>query len=383
MLDRLPPELLAEILDVVALFSPVRASETLFACCLVSRAICDVAEPILWRRVELDCDTAATSLFAALRGGHDGRQTRELNMEYYHWIGVGVKVPSLVSSIIEASPCLTKVSFRGGRRTVSAKEASALASLTCEHRFPSSCRPWSCADVLPGTALREVSFRLIGLDGLFLGSYTPSSSFSVLTLIDCTILPSTLESLLETAKTPNLRVLHIVGLRHPVTSLVYAPSLSTELLSRVERVYLQVSDFSDGAATPLISPERVPFKLDRQAYLTRNPTFAPIHITLELPYASQWRNTTLREAIEVFERPLPFLAGTTSLKSFSISGKPPQWRSSHLPTIRTAYDTLLRCAADAGVEVRWVEGHPFDDFGRYLKEKEKEREANVSLGERE
>jgi hypothetical protein len=136
MLDRLPPELLAEILDFIALFSPVRASETLFACCLASRAIRDVAEPILWKRVKLDCDTAATSLVEALRRGHDGTQTRELEMKFYRWDRDQVKAPSLVSSVIEASPLLTKVSFRGGRRTVSAEEASALASLACEHSSP-------------------------------------------------------------------------------------------------------------------------------------------------------------------------------------------------------------------------------------------------------
>jgi hypothetical protein len=127
------------------------------------------------------------------------------------------------------------------------------------------------------TALKEADFRLIRLDEMFLRSFSPSSSFFSLTLIDCTIRPTVLESLLETSKTPNLRVLHIVRLRQPVTDLVYAPSLSTELLSRVERVYLQVSDFSDGAA-PLPDPsERVFFKLDTPLNMTRSATLALTH----------------------------------------------------------------------------------------------------------
>jgi hypothetical protein len=141
MLDRLPPELLAEVLDIVARFSPVKASARLLACCLVSRVIRDVAEPILWRRVKLDCETAATSFVAAWRRGQDGRQMRELNMPLSLYGRDQMKVRSLVSSVIEASPSLTKVSFRGGRRTVSAKEASALASLTCEHVSPPPYRP--------------------------------------------------------------------------------------------------------------------------------------------------------------------------------------------------------------------------------------------------
>jgi hypothetical protein len=85
------------------------------------------------------------------------------------------------------------------------------------------------------------------------------------------------------------------------------------------------------------------------------------------------------------ERPSESSSGPSlsSLKSLSLSSKLPRWRYSHPPSLERAYSTLLRSAVDAGVEVRWFEGNPFDDFGRYLKQKEKEREANTSVGGRE
>ncbi|GAA5866719.1 hypothetical protein JCM8547_002735 [Rhodosporidiobolus lusitaniae] len=56
MLDRLPPELVDHVLDLLPQPPAAERADTLRACCLVSKRLRDIALPTLWRHVELNGD---------------------------------------------------------------------------------------------------------------------------------------------------------------------------------------------------------------------------------------------------------------------------------------------------------------------------------------
>jgi hypothetical protein len=81
MLDRLPTELLALVLMQIDEMYWYGRNRTLYSCCLVSKHVKDVAQPILWRRVNWSKNWQTQSITRGGYGTLRGAQTRQLTLE--------------------------------------------------------------------------------------------------------------------------------------------------------------------------------------------------------------------------------------------------------------------------------------------------------------
>jgi hypothetical protein len=129
MLDRLPPELLADVLDVTG-------QTSLDTSCLVSKRVCAVAQPILWRDIRLHREYQVASLL--LGAGDAGRtgQARRLDACFSADSG-----DLALAKVVSVLPNLEHAETEGGY--VEREGLSALCAL-------------SSASLLPHTHLRRL-----------------------------------------------------------------------------------------------------------------------------------------------------------------------------------------------------------------------------------
>jgi hypothetical protein len=74
MLERLPPELLADVLEI-------GDRNSLYICCLVSKAMCATAQPLLWREMRIVREEQVASIVAAKGDAKRTGKTLRLKVE--------------------------------------------------------------------------------------------------------------------------------------------------------------------------------------------------------------------------------------------------------------------------------------------------------------
>jgi hypothetical protein len=126
MLDRLPTELLVEVLDLVSLFKFEDRYSTLYACRLVSKSISAVAKPALWRRIDRKEEEDIDSLVFRARSSGMEKQTHELAF-FGHMYETLPKLPVLIQTFSQ----LSKVSLHAVRSGLMRRDALAMSALSC------------------------------------------------------------------------------------------------------------------------------------------------------------------------------------------------------------------------------------------------------------
>jgi hypothetical protein len=217
--------------------------------------------------------------------------------------------------------------------------------------------------------------------------FSTSSTLTSLRLIECTIDKSTFAVLVSPVATPHMVALEISACCAETDGRHFIPALPSDLLPRLERLVFTAGDFwSSRTFRP--PSDKILFQFHcglGGPEILDIRHLSPVHIALRVYDPHSWQDTDQSSTISALQQPLPLLKAPTSLKSIS---------SSHLfrrpvsvpGALADAYGILLRAASEHGVEMRWFEGDvfdAFDDFGRYLKQKKKERDANDSAGGRD
>ncbi|BGP15398.1 hypothetical protein JCM10213_005102 [Rhodosporidiobolus nylandii] len=211
MLDRLPMELLDEVLDLAMSSSPPSRNATARACCLVSQAIRKRAQSLLWRHVHV-VGVGGALLLEQLRQpemGETAKLARTISTQ---------KVDAQTAmSILQLLPAVEEVTLSGtGDGALDLAEVAKVPGLRALHLLSVAVAPLSVP--IPFPRLDLLALRCI------------------------TAAPSTLSSLLSTASLPTLSCLvleRIYDLQRRHDDDTYFPFLPSDLVDQVSLLRIQ------------------------------------------------------------------------------------------------------------------------------------------------
>lgn len=176
MLDRFRPELLAQVLEHHDLSDRHQQRRALYSCCFVSRYVSDVAQPALWKRIEVYDFWQAKSVIAGKDDETRALATRELEITCPEFDSETETIRLPIASLLEALPRIRKLAFRGKVRTIQDDEALAMNGLTCVYSHISF--PLAIAHSHPCSP-QSPRPRMGGFQSLFPRPLRPTSDLQV------------------------------------------------------------------------------------------------------------------------------------------------------------------------------------------------------------
>jgi hypothetical protein len=196
-------------------------------------------------------------------------------------------------------------------------------------------------------------------------SFRPFVALTTLDISCCEIQQESLASLLSVHTTPKLRVLAAKGFYSSrIGGYMYTPSFPSDLLPRLEKASLDMSDFN-----PPYQPHPASDKIlwrgcEKPAEILR---LCLSHVALRLPSFGgdpRYAVTTLHGLHSLCSPSSP-VKSVIIVKSESSTDELPA-------VVQRAFNRLALVGRQRGIDIRWSEGDAFEDFGRYLRRKERE-----------
>ncbi|BGP15431.1 hypothetical protein JCM10213_005068 [Rhodosporidiobolus nylandii] len=362
MLDRLPPELLDEVL-LLAILPPSPAGSStrrtsLQACSLVSKAVGARAQPLLWREVELTTTKQVEA--AAKHADKLGSWVRSLQLATYDpaQLPRGLALATACSNLVELDFLL---SMEDSVDLLDLKSISHVRILTLQNLELVASSASAFLPKLEHLSLRNVEAASAVYSSLFTQQSLPN--LSALALAETYVLASQADFFrnpLAVSALPDLFRQQLLALQFRASELGASPSTcqasSNILLTRTH---------SDQALRPALA------------------MFAAPHV--QLAYVPSIDETTYSYSYRSVRRALKALhilvLSTSKPRSLHLPISLHPDSPPHLAILRKNTDKLLRACEAQGVEVVWrTEGPEADwkvsqDFLRYVRNVKAAKEA--------
>ncbi|BGP39314.1 hypothetical protein JCM10449v2_003252 [Rhodotorula kratochvilovae] len=350
---RLPEELVALILEAIPAdddHERLDRRRTLYRCCLASRQLFRVAQPLLWARIALQCrtlaqphDPLALLIESAARVPALARRAQSIEIDFENG---GLPHRIALRRIVAVLPKLREVRLRNLDKG-----------------------QMDLVDLEPLAEIRHLSLRNVRLAASAPVSFPHLAS---LDLVNVVCRPDRLNEFLALKSLPALRILSLRRCRHQAglsAERRFFPSLDRELVNRLELIQLRVSDHGRLPFHPVPAVPPVLFAFDPISQLDGvSVSGPPIHHLKLADHSANGSNLHHRLAeVLSMRRVHPELRLILAPSIISRVSRAP---SAAGEAVRAA----LRELARAGIEVRtFMRGEEEDggvpsEFKRYLRE---------------